>query len=267
MNNGEWRCMLMPWNVDDSRNLERIADALERLVGFQEQQSVVPLNAEDILDDVSTNSLEADFFSRVTRVYIEEGQLVEQRGGGKKSSKRVASEFAEVYPAFFAEHLQGITVKAVKSGFLIFQRGDEVICGLKVYTDLGYGCRGKQWYKNMDYFVKIASSYGISSDRVYFLVVSFRNGLDNEHVQQILGFKISNKELLEDGNRKYLEKYADGWLSGARNNPIPDPKQQCFFLATKLHPNVLDEVLQEDLANYEWFRPSVTELLNRINSL
>jgi hypothetical protein len=76
----------------------------------------------------------------------------------------------------------------------------------------------------------------------------------------------SNKDLLEKSNRNYLEQYASGWLDGAKNNPLPEPRQQCFFLATKLHPNVLDEVLQEDLSNYEWFRPSVTELIDRIKS-
>jgi hypothetical protein len=257
----------MTWTEADSKNLERIADAFEKLVGFQEQHSIVPLNAEEMLDEMVTDSLEAEFFSRVTRVYVEEGQLVEQRGGGKKSSKRVSGEFSEVYPAFFAEHIPSVTVKSVKSGLLIFQRGEQVLCALKVYTDLGYGCRGKQWYENMDYFVKLASTYGVSKDHLYFLVVSFRNGLDNEHVQQILGFKISNKDLLEQENRAYLEQYANGWIDGSKNNPIPTPKQQCYFLASKLHPNIVDEVLQEDLSSYIWFRPSITELINKIKNL
>jgi hypothetical protein len=82
------------------------------------------------LYEVSNKSLEADFFSRVTRVYIEEGVLLKQRGGWKKSSKRVASEFSEVYPALFAEHILDVAVKAVKSGLLMFQRGKEALCGL-----------------------------------------------------------------------------------------------------------------------------------------
>ncbi|MFC5528068.1 hypothetical protein [Cohnella yongneupensis] len=256
----------MSWSTDDSRNLERIADALERISAFQERQAIVPPNFEELLKEVSTDNLEADFFSRVTRVYAEEGQLVQQRGGGKKSSKRVASEFSEIYPAFFAEHVPGVTVKAVKSGLLIVRREDKPVCGLKIYTDLGYGSRGEQWYENMNYFVQLASEYDVSSDRMFFLVVSFRNGLDNEHVQKVLGVKISNKDLLEADNHNYLEQYAKGWVEGAKNNPLPNPQQQCFFLATKLHPNVIEEVLAEDLSGYEWFRPSVTELINTIKS-
>lgn len=257
----------MPWGEEDSRNLERIAEALEKIARSNETQFEPLPSVEDFLKEVTTRSLEAEFFARVARVYIEEGQLVEQRGGGKKSSIRVANEFAEIYPTFFAEHIPGITIRAVKSGLLIFQRGEEPVCSLKVYTDLGYGSRGEQWYENMDYFVKLASNYDVPSNRVYFLVVSFRNGLDNEHVQKLLGFKISNKELLEANNQNHLEQYARGWVEGARNNPLPDPHTQCFFLATKLHPNIIEEVITEDLSEYKWFRPSVTELIKTIENL
>lgn len=62
-------------------------------------------------------------------------------------------------------------------------------------------------------------------------------------------------KLLETGNRNLLEQYAAEWIAGATNNPLPNPKEQCYFLATKLHPNVLSEVLQEDLTVYKWFPP------------
>lgn len=38
-------------------------------------------------------------------------------------------------------------------------------------------------------------------------MLSDRNGLDNEHVTNLLGIDISNKDILEKQNRKYLEKY------------------------------------------------------------
>jgi len=84
----------MPWSEKDSGNLERIADALERLVGFQEQQSVVPLNAEDILDDVSTNSLEADFFHESHGFTLRKVSWLSNEAVGKSHQKgwRVSSQ-------------------------------------------------------------------------------------------------------------------------------------------------------------------------------
>jgi hypothetical protein len=40
-----------------------------------------------------------------------------------------------------------------------------------------------------------------------------------------------------------------------------------YFLAGKLHPNVLEEALDTDLMNYDWFRPSVSELIQKISAL
>jgi len=255
---------MMGWTEVDSKNLERIAVALERLVSHQEQNHGLSLNVDAL--EVEKTVLEADFFSRVTRVYYNEQLRVERKGGSRKAPRAVASQFAVVYPEFFEEHLPDFEVESVKGGLLIFRKDNQPVCALKIYTDIGYGARGEDWYDNIDFFVNVASSYGISADKVFFLVISFQNGLDNQHVRKVLGEDITNKELLNPKNRAKLEEYARMLAEGAKV-VLPDPSEQIFFLAGKLHPNVLEEALAEDLENYEWLRPSVTELVQKIREL
>lgn len=258
----------MSWSETDSKNLERIAIALEKLVLIQEQPSMggktIPIPTNDFTS--SPNNLEADFFRQVTKVYYEEEKLVQERGGGKKSSVRVANELGKLYSDFFIKQLQGIKIEVVKSGLLIFKREDQPLCAVKVYTDLGYGSRGERWYEGIDYFVDLGKKHGVPADKVLFMVISFRNGLDNEHVTTLLGFDISNKDILEPQNRKHLETYAYKYVDQAKGH-LPRPHDQVYFLAGKLHPNVLEEALHEDLNAYEWFRPSVTELIEHIKGL
>lgn len=253
----------MTWTENDSKNLERIAVALEKLTLLQDQ----PKGITTIPVDVSSpNSLEAEFFRQVTMVYYEEEKLVQERGGSKKSSIRVANELSNFYSDFFKQQLNGVDIKAVKGGLLIFSREDKPFCALKVYTDLGYGSRGTRWYEGIDFFIDIAATHGISADKVFFMVISFRNGLDNDHVTSLLGFDISNKDILEPQNRKHLETYTYKYVDRAKGH-LPNPHEQVFFLAGKLHPNGLEEALNENLNNYNWFRPSVNELVNKINRL
>lgn len=255
----------MSWSENDSKNLERIADALEKLILIQEQPLGMNLGTLENNFALSPNSLEAEFFHQVTMVYYEEEKLVQERGGGKKSSVRVGNELSKFYSDFFTQQLQGIKIDVAKSGLLVFKREDQPLCAVKVYTDLGYGSRGERWYDGIDYFVDLAKKHGVPADRVLFMVISFRNGLDNEHVTTLLGFDISNKDILERQNRNHLENYAYKYVDQA-NGHLPSPHDQVYFLAGKLHPNVLEEALHEDLNAYEWFRPSVTELIEHIKS-
>jgi hypothetical protein len=256
----------MVWSEKDSLNLERIANAIEILVrnNHISKDLSLPLDVGDFFDTPAPN-LETDFFRKVMEVYYKEEQLIEERGGGKKSPIRVANNLIRLYSDYFPTHIPGVRVKHEKGSLLIFEKQGNAVCALRVFTDLGYGRRGESGYEDMKSFVQLASKKGIPSTNVYFLIIAFRNGLDNEHVKQLLGYNISNKELLE--NRDQLETYIKRYVDEARAYLL-DPHNQLFFLCSdKLHPNVLEEAFLVDLEKYHWLRPSITELVNKISKL
>ncbi|KPV45122.1 hypothetical protein [Alicyclobacillus ferrooxydans] len=253
------------WTADDSVNLQRIAIALERLVSaYVDGQPSTASIVEDL--QIRAKTLEAELFTRVLQVYFEEEQLVLERGGGKKSSIRVSNNLARVFTEFFSDQVPDVEINVEKGNMLVFWRDERPLCALKVYTDLGYGSRGERWYGSIDEFVREAQGYGIKPRNVFFLVMSMRNGLDNEHVQQLLGREMSNKELLDPKNRSYLEEFLREYVSKARGH-VPDPRSQLYFLAAALHPNVLEEALAEDIEGYDWLQPSVSQLVHQIQNL
>jgi hypothetical protein len=117
----------------------------------------------------------------------------------------------------------------------------------------------------MKQFVLQASKHGVPKDRVFFLVISFRIGLDNEHVKKLMGFDISNKELLE--NRKHLETYAHRYVDGAQSYLI-NPHQQIYFLVLIDFTQIFGKRrVRVDLENYEWLHPLVSNLIEKIKEL
>lgn len=255
--------------MQQEKFLESISKSLESLVEAQKQnnqllqvliENLMGKNVSAVLDTpvfaqqierLTPNSADSTHYSRtyelfmqVTKVYMEEEALRLANFKRKKAARRVSINLGTAIEDFFMEYLEDdqITVERAKDGLIVFYKDAEPCATLKFMSDLGFH-RGDGWYEYIDAVVKESQEiYGVTNDRVYFIIGSLRNGVEKPHVERLLGRPISsNWDFLT--NEADVDKYLARYLAGV--SALADPKKQVYFMASELHPNVLGDVLYE----------------------
>lgn len=251
------------------KQLTRIADSMERIVNIAEEyfskDSIVVKNLKEILSN------EEELFLLLTKIYREEEEKKRSLGLKRKPSRTVSKKRNYEVEVYLEEKLDDeFTVISDKGMQLIKKRG-EIVAVLKIFTDLGRYGRGSLWIQTIQDIVKdVHKEYGVSPDRIFFLVTSMINGLSNQHVRKVLGKNISNSDLVTPGYRRDLEQFLYHYVDSI--TVLPNPHEQIYWLSAEHHPNVLGiecvdhgERILENLKDYNWLKPSITELIDYIH--
>lgn len=264
--------------MSDSKNLERIANSLEEVAELlkaflSSQQIAIPVSNPMVpptpTKTTTTISVEEDFFLGVIMVYFKEEQNRRANGFKRKPSRVVSESLRATTAVFLSQNLPNLSVSNA-DGLVVFSRDNTPLAALKIYSDLGYH-RGTHWHTAVSQTLQQASTkYAIPANRVFFLITSMVNGLDSRHVESLLGQTISNANLLN--NRHLLETYLDSYISTL--TMLPFPSKQVFLLAADIHPNPIatnwlniGKQSIPNLTNYQWLRPSITELIRTLSSI
>jgi hypothetical protein len=259
-----------------NESLKKIAGSLEKIAGANNNDLSI-IDETDILKEKLSKvtqglftNLEAQLFNMLTDVYLNEEIERVRSNRSKKASRRVSIKLGLTLENFFSSHLNiyGLRIERSKiGGLLVFYKEDNAFATLKYMTDLGY-CRGERFYEAIEDIVSLSEDeFGVESDNVFILISSLFNGIEKNHVQQLLNLPIdSNYDFLT--NRKFVDTFLDKYISAVEI--LPQPKEQIYFLASELHPNViakdlLNEELDKDaimgyINNYHWLS-SISKLI------
>jgi len=257
------------WSKQDSDNLEGIRNALEEIAKNLPARFKI-LNIPNIQEP--SNSLEIsnekEFFQRLTMIYFDEEKRKRELQHNKKSAIIVSKKLYLELVSFFSQKLPTFEVTTEHS-VIFFNKNNKTEAILKFYTDLGYH-KGEKLYDEINRVVKIAKTYDVQKDRVFFIIGSWTNGLKEQHVEDILGKKVKNSDLLN--TRELLDNYLKKFVEKIPN--LQNPSKQVYFLAAEINPNLmatkmLDYKISDfnDLDNYNWLQPSITELLEYLQNL
>lgn len=262
--------------------LDRIATALETIArGLNSSNNVVNPNGEDSkakpenLDKNfithSTMTPEEELFIRTTNIYLDETQRKYDEGLQRKSAVKVSQNLIPMQISFLKKYLPDFTIAEHSSAVLVLSKNETPKALIRIYTDLGFH-RADHWRRDMLQITKIASSLSIPKENIFLLVISNLNGLDSSHVNSTLGFKISNKDILNNSNQNILKDYCERYIKSF-SNIFPTPENQIYFLTSALHPNVVAEEIftnrshVTDLKNYPWMSTPLSETFKYVNSL
>jgi hypothetical protein len=266
-------------SIDES--LKRIAGSLEKIAGAKNKEfdiidetdiHVLKEKLSNVTHELSPN-LEAQLFNRLTDVYLHEEIERVRSNRNKKAPRRVSIKLGLTLEEFFSSHLNiaGLRIERSKiGGLLVFYKEDIAFATLKYMTDLGY-CRGERFYEAIEDIVSLSEDeFGVESDNVFILVSSLFNGIEKTHVQQLLNQSIdSNYDFLT--NRNLVDTFLDKYISAIEI--LPQPKEQIYFLASELHPNVIandllnekidNDTIMDHINNYRWLS-SISKLIESI---
>ena len=262
--------------------LDRIATALEKIArGLNSSENLINLPVEErpaktvVLDNNfithSPMTLEEELFVRTTSIYLDETQRKYDEGLQRKSAVKVSQNLIPMQINFLSKQLSEFTIAEHSSAVLVLSKDETPKALIRIYTDLGFH-RADYWREDMLQIAKIASFLNIPKKNIFLLVLSNLNGLDSSYVRSTLGFKISNKEILDKSNQSILKDYADRYIKSFANI-FPTPENQIYFLTAALHPNVVAEEIftnsdyVTDLKNYNWMSTPLSGIINRIKSL
>lgn len=261
----------MGWTHRDSTNLERIANAFEEFVKLY-QSNTNPPTVLDVWNEHQSRhntpkTLEADFFLRITQVYIDEEVIKREKGLKRKSAVRVSRNLTTTVTDFFEEQAPDFYFQN-DDAYILLNKNGETIALLRFYTDIGF-YRAGAFYDEMKKVAQYAQQIGVSLDHVFVIIGSLMNSLEAFHVKSILGPDApDNAVLLTDPYRSQLEDYLKTYVSGV--TALPNPLKQIFFLAANTHPNVAAwEFTNESKAlplNSNWLRPSITQIVDSLKN-
>ncbi|MDG0789967.1 hypothetical protein OMP38_03185 [Cohnella ginsengisoli] len=243
-----------------------LSDILLELRTANRQSSRAPIRIEDANENVLPGSqgtvLTSNLFRRIVDVYYKEELERIKSGNSKKSARRVSVELGKTLADLFNEQMaqKGMTFQRMPDGMVIGEVEEESRIAIKLITDTGY-YRGEHWNEIIeDILESCEEKYGIKNDRVYFIIASLRNGLDQSYIEKLLGEKVrSNGEFLK--NRSLVLKYIKKFK--ATTTSLAAPYDQIYVMASEMHPNVLAEDLHkmtnaqmqevlDKLDEYEW---------------
>ncbi|MGO4532287.1 hypothetical protein AB4Z30_24660 [Paenibacillus sp. 2TAF8] len=222
------------------------------LLGHLEQSEHTSI--EDVSANVSVQNLmaleathenaNADLFKRITNVYFKEEIKRIESNNVRKSARRVSVEVGGAMCEFLTQQLHdtGLSFNRYADGLIIVSSKETQIGAIKILSDLGF-YRGEQWFEFANEIVKhCKSKYDITNKRIFFVITSLRNGLDQKYVVNLLGREIrSNLEFMKNRNlvNEYVEKFTDLTMS------LTDPRKQIYVMASELHPNVVADDLHK----------------------
>ncbi|OUS77293.1 hypothetical protein B1748_09125 [Paenibacillus sp. MY03] len=235
--------------------LEEIRDILKEILEVvKENRRTAILDEEEVSEgeERSNEKLEisigdqinasATLFKRLVDVYYNEELKRIELNNVRKSSRRVSVELGKTLCDFLNHQLlgQGMKFERQPDGLVIASRGLDNVVAIKLITDMGF-YRGSQWNEVASDIVDVCETkYGISNDRVFFIISSLRNGIDQGYVESLLGHEVkSNWEFLN--NRQWVDSYVRKFIDTTHS--LVNPRNQMYFMASEMHPNVVAEDL------------------------
>ncbi|OIJ13538.1 hypothetical protein BKP37_09615 [Anaerobacillus alkalilacustris] len=250
----------MTWSETDSENLAKAVSLLDELVSLVKGGNTI--NQHPPVASHSGQNLEQELFEKITDVYVDEEILKQAKSLKRKSGQRVSKNLTQVLVNFFAKILPNLQVSS-HNQYVLFQKDNQPVALLRFQTDLGY-TRGDVWYDHIQDVVNEAASIGVNSDRVFIMVGSMINSLDNAYIQDVLQQKgiPDNSELLSNKHKILFENFLKKYVANIPH--LPNPEQQVFFLAKDVHPNPISfEIVSKNKAHpniTNFIDPSVTDL-------
>lgn len=257
----------MTWSKADSENLAKAVDLLKELVELTKGTNISSQHPQVSTNPVQT--LEQELFELITDVYVDEEVLKQAKNLKRKSSQRVSKNLTQALVNFFARILPNLQVSS-HNQYVLFRKENQPVAMFRLQTDLGY-TRGDIWYDHIQDVVNEAASLGINADRVFFMVGSMINSLDNAHIQKVLQQKDipDNSELLSNKHKALFDNFLKKYVA---NNPyLPNPENQVFFLAKDVHPNPISfEIVNNkqphpNITNF--IEPSISELCDILSKI
>jgi hypothetical protein len=218
-------------------------------LGQRDYTSIVDTSANDSAQNFMTveakcGNANADLFKRITNVYFNEELERIKSNNVRKSARRVSVELGGAMCDFLNQQLQGtgLSFNRYPDGLIIISGKEKTIGAIKVISDLGFH-RGGQWFEYADDIVKhCKQKYEITNNRIFFVISSLRNGLEQKHVANLLDREIrSNWEFMNNRTlvNEYVEKFTD------LTTCLADPRKQIYIMASELHPNVVADDLHK----------------------
>ncbi len=218
----------------------------------------------------------ADLFKRIINVYFNEEIQRIKSNNVRKSARRVSVELGGTMCDFLNQRLQGtgLNFDRFPDGLILVTAGGEWRGAIKIISDIGFN-RGEQWYEYAENIVNhCKTKYDISNDRIYFVIASLQNGLDQGFVEKILNREIrSNREFMtnRDWVNEYIKRFAELTIS------LAEPRNQIYVMASELHPNVVADDLHKmndeqrrgvfkQVDEYNWIS-DINGLLNELRNL
>ncbi|QED46387.1 hypothetical protein [Cytobacillus dafuensis] len=252
---------------DDDNTLNRIATALEEInVTLKQILGERTPNLLQNVQNTSFGSLELEFFSNITQVYVEEERIKVEKNLKRKSAVRVSNELGIRMVNFFNRHLTNLTALTY-DGYILFKKEDENKALFRFQTDLGFN-RGEAYYDAIKHGVELAKKLGVPISNLFFMIGSIHNSIDNSHVKKILGTTDipDNSILLSPSYHDLLVKYLNAYIESIPY--LVNPHKQIFLLTSSVHPNVLAwEIFNKNQSipqNIKFLEPSVTELIKTL---
>ncbi|MGG0937009.1 hypothetical protein ABHN11_12975 [Brevibacillus centrosporus] len=194
--------------------------------------------------EVTNENVNADLFKRIAHVYFNEEIERIKSNNVRKSARRVSVELGRAMCDFLNQQLQGtgLGFSRFPDGLIIINHGEKWIGAIKIISDLGFH-RGEQWFEYAEGIVNHCNKkYGITNDRIFFVISSLRNGLDQKHVEKLLNRDIrSNWEFMN--NRTLVDEYVEKFTY--LTTCLAEPRKQIYVLASELHPNVIADDLHK----------------------
>ncbi|GED60142.1 hypothetical protein ABER61_03295 [Brevibacillus formosus] len=210
---------------------------------------------------------EADLFSRLIRVYLEEEEVRIRQKLKRKSSQRISRVMHERVGEFLSGQLTGLSFQVI-DGLLFIKRGEQLVGALKCIPDLG-SYDTPSWNATLARFAKqYQKRFQLAPEKLLFVVCSLAKSLDAAHAKELTGIDVwCGAALTTPAYRDALQVYVNKYVEVM--DALPQPVNQVYFLSADAHPNALAcQLLRGEKAFLpdRWLRPSVSELIQLLQA-
>ncbi|MBB2483182.1 hypothetical protein H5P36_23790 [Bacillus sp. APMAM] len=215
-----------------------------------------------IASEPNDTNINAELFKKVVNVYFNEEIERIKSNNVRKSARRVSVELGISMAEFLKKYLQstGLIFQRFPDGLVLITHDGKWLGAIKFITDLGFH-RGEQWFEYVEEIVEhCKTKYSIKKSRIFFIISSLRNGLEQKHVAKLLNRDIRSNWVFMN-NRIWVEEYVEKFIE--LTTILPTPHKQIYIMASELHPNVVADDLHKmteeqkmetfkEIENYEW---------------
>ncbi|MFS0558332.1 hypothetical protein [Brevibacillus sp. 179-C9.3 HS] len=210
---------------------------------------------------------EADLFSRLIRVYLEEEEVRIRQKLKRKSSQRISRVMHERVGEFLSGQLSGLSFQVI-DGLLFIKREEQLVGALKCIPDLG-SYDTPSWNATLARFAKqYQKRFKLAPEKLLFVVCSLAKSLDAAHAKALTGIDVwCGAALTTPAYREALQVYVNKCVEVM--DALPQPVNQVYFLSADVHPNALAcQLLRGEKASLPdgWLRPSVSDLIQLLQA-
>ncbi|CAI8764770.1 TENA_THI-4 domain-containing protein [Brevibacillus sp. IT-7CA2] len=210
---------------------------------------------------------EADLFSRLIRVYLEEEEVRIRQKLKRKSSQRISRVMHERVGEFLSGQLAGLSFQVI-DGLLFIKREEQLVAALKCIPDLG-SYDTPSWNATLARFAKqYQKRFKLAPEKLLFVVCSLAKSLDAAHAKALTGIDVwCGAALTTPAYRDALQVYVNKYVEVM--DALPQPVNQVYFLSADVHPNALAcQLLRGEKASLPdgWLRPSVSDLIQLLQA-